>query len=242
MSRLACVFAHPDDETFSTGGTVAKAAAAGTRIDLFCATDGDAGKSSGIPVSSQAELASVRRSELAAAARILGIASLTTPGHADGMLRDVDADRLVGEIVLFLRQHAPDVMVTFGPEGAPNAHRDHRAISRAATAAFFLSGLATAYPEQLVEVRPHAAARLYYVAWERPAGDAEPRIQSVPPTTCVDVRSHLETKRRAFLAHASQRQHQQRFEELAFKDAEYYALAAGQPQPSSVTEDLFEGL
>ena len=242
MPCLACVFAHPDDETFSVGGTVAKAAMAGTRIDLFCATDGDAGKTSGIPVSSAAELAAIRRSELAAAARILGITSLTTPGHADGMLRDVDADRLVGEIVLFVRQHRADVIVTFGPEGAPNAHRDHRAISRAATAAFFLSSLATAYPEQLVEVAPHVPRRLYYVAWEPPAADAEPKVQSVPPTTCVDVRAYLETKRRAFLAHASQRQHQQRFEELAFKDAEYYALAAGQAQPRAVTADLFEGL
>ena len=242
MQRLACIFAHPDDETFSVGGTVAKAAAAGTRIDLFCATDGDAGKSSGIPVSSPAELAAIRRSELAAAARILGIASLSTPGHADGMLRDVDADRLVGEIVLFVRQHQPDVLVTFGPEGAPNAHRDHRAISRAATAAFFLSTLVTAYPEQLVEVATHAPRRLYYVAWEPPAADAEPKIQSVAATTCVDVRAYPETKRRAFLAHASQRQHHQRFEELALKDAEYYALAAGQPQSRAVTDDLFEDL
>lgn len=242
MPRLACVFAHPDDETFSVGGTVAKAAAAGIRIDLFCATDGDAGKSSGIPVSSRAELAAIRRTELAAAARILGIASLATPGHPDGMLREVDADRLVGEVVLFLRSHRPDVIVSFGPEGAPTGHRDHRAMSRAATAAFFLSGLPTEYPEQLVEVAPHSAARLYYVAWDPPAENAELRLQSVPFTVRVDVSAQLETKRRAFVAHASQRQHERRFEELALKDAECFALAAGLPQPRAVAKDLFEGL
>ena len=240
--RLACVFAHPDDETFSTGGTLAMAAAAGIRADLFCATDGDAGKSSGIPVSSRAELAALRRVELAAAARILGIASLATPGHGDGMLREVDADRLVGEIVLFVRSHRPDVIVSFGPEGAPTGHRDHRAISRAATAAFFLAGLPTEYAEQLREVEPHRAARLYYVAWAPPAADAELRMQSVPATAQVDIRAFLETKRRAFLAHASQRQHERRFEELAMRDAEYFALAAGVPQPRAVTADLFEGL
>lgn len=242
MTGLACIFAHPDDETFSVGGTLARAAAAGIRTDLFCATDGDAGKTSGIPVSSRGELAAIRRSELAAAARILGIASLSTPGHGDGVLRDVDPDRLVGEIVLFLRVHRPEVVVSFGPEGAPTAHRDHRAVSRATTAAFFLAGLPTEYAEQLREVAPHAAARLYYLAWEPPPNTAELRIQSVPLTTRVDVSAYLETKRLAFLAHASQRQHQPRFEELAMKSAEFFALAAGVPQPRPVTEDLFEGL
>jgi LmbE family N-acetylglucosaminyl deacetylase len=51
--RIACVFAHPDDETFCVGGTIAKYAAAGIRIDLFCATNGDAGKNSSVPVSSR---------------------------------------------------------------------------------------------------------------------------------------------------------------------------------------------
>ena len=242
MTSLACIFAHPDDETFSVGGTLARAAAAGIRADLFCATDGDAGKTSGIAVSSRAELAAIRRTELTAAARILGITALATPGHGDGVLRDVDPDRLVGEIVLFLRTHRPEVVVTFGPEGAPTGHRDHRAISRAATAAFFLSRLPTEYAEQLREVTPHAAARLYYLAWEAPASTAELRLQSLPFTSRIDVSAHLETKRLAFLAHASQRQHQPRFEELALRSSEFFAFAAGVPQPRPVTDDLFEGL
>jgi LmbE family N-acetylglucosaminyl deacetylase len=236
------VFAHPDDETFSVGGTLAKLAAGGVHSDLFCATDGDAGKSSGIPVASRAELAAIRRGELAAAARILGIASLSTPGHGDGVLRDVDPDRLVGEIVLFLRSHRPDLVLTFGPEGAPTGHRDHRAVSRAATAAFFLAGVPTEYPEQLREVEPYRATRLYYCTWEPPAADAELRLQGLPLTVRVDVSAYRHTKRLAFHAHTSQRQHERRFEELALKNHECFALAAGTPQPRPVTEDLFEGL
>jgi LmbE family N-acetylglucosaminyl deacetylase len=41
---LAAVFAHPDDETFATGGTLAKYAESGARCSLYCATDGDAGR------------------------------------------------------------------------------------------------------------------------------------------------------------------------------------------------------
>jgi len=242
VRRLACVFAHPDDETFAAGGTLAKVAAAGDRIDLFCATDGDAGKTSGIPVASRADLAARRRIELTAAARTLGIASLSTPGHGDGVLREIDPDRLIGEVVYFVRRYLPDVIVTFGPEGAPTRHRDHRAISRAATAAFFLAPLETEYADQLREVSPHRAARLYYCAWAPPAPKAELSTLSVALTCRVDVAAYLDSKREAFLAHASQRQHQARFEELAMSSSEAFALAAGIPQPRAVTEDLFEGL
>ena len=242
MRRLACVFAHPDDETFAAGGTLAKVAAAGDRIDLFCATDGDAGKTSGIPVASRADLAARRRAELAAAARILGIASLSTPGHGDGVLRDVDPDRLIGEIVYFLRRYQPDVVVTFGPEGAPTQHRDHRAISRAATAAFFLAPLESEYADQFREVAAHRASRLYYCAWDAPDASAELKALSVPATCRIDVSAFLEVKRDTFLAHASQRQHQARFEALAMSPSESFALAAGVPQPRAVTQSLFEGL
>lgn len=240
MYRLACVFAHPDDETFAAGATLAKLAARGDHIDLFCATDGDAGKTSGILVSSRADLGALRRAELTAAAQVLGITSLTTPGHPDGGLREIDQDRLVGEIVFFLRRCRPDVVLSFGPEGAPTQHRDHRAISRAATAAFFLAPLATEYREQAREVAPHRAARLYYCAWEPPGSDAELTALSVPVSCRVNVASFVDAKRAAFDVHRTQHQHRTRFDE-ATQEFESYALAVGM-QPRAVTEDLFEGL
>ena len=56
LRTLSAVFAHPDDETFATGGTLAKYAEEGARVTLYCATDGDAGRTSGIPFSSREEL------------------------------------------------------------------------------------------------------------------------------------------------------------------------------------------
>lgn len=241
MHRLACVFAHPDDETFAVGGTLAKLSARGDHIDLFCATDGDAGKSSGIPISSRAELGALRRSELTAAAQVLGIGSLTTPGHPDGALREVDQDRLVGEIVYFLRRCRPHVVLTFGPEGAPTQHRDHRAISRAATAAYFLAPLATEYRDQAREVAPHTAARLYYSAWEPPPPDAELTALSTPLTCRVNVADSLAKKRAAFEVHRSQHQHRAHFE-TTLQEIECYTLASGVWQSPAATEDLFDGL
>src|SRR5206468_12382845 len=158
------------------------------------------------------ELGRLRRAELLEAARALGVAEVRHGGHADGALAAADQELLVGEMVALLRDVRPEVVVTFGPEGAPTGHRDHQAISRAATAAFFLADLPTEYAEQLVEVKPHRAARLYYCAWEPPGANGDLRLLSVPFTTRVDVSAYRETKRQAFYAHASQRQHEARFE------------------------------
>ena len=50
MRGLTAVFAHPDDETFAIGGSLARYSGDGVRCSLYCATDGDAGRSSGVPV------------------------------------------------------------------------------------------------------------------------------------------------------------------------------------------------
>ncbi|HEX7018510.1 MAG TPA: PIG-L deacetylase family protein [Gemmatimonadaceae bacterium] len=241
--RLACVFAHPDDETFAVGGTLARYAAAGVTVDLFCVTDGDAGRSSGVPISSRAALGTARRSELAEAARILGVSSVESAGEYDGTLHQTDPDSLIGRIVGFLRRARPHVVITFGPEGAPTGHRDHRAVSRATTAAFFLAGIPTENPEQLADgVAPHRGSRLFYTAWEPPPPGAELTLRSVPATASIDVRAFRDTIIAAFRAHRTQRDFEQRFMTEALKDVEQFALAAGVPQPSAMVTDLFDGL
>lgn len=239
MDRLGCVFAHPDDETFVAGGTIAKYAALGIRTDLFCATNGDAGKHSSVPVSSREELAEIRKRELSAAAEILGIDRLEQPGYGDGTLNTLDPAGLIGDIVAFIRRSRPTLIITFGPEGAPTGHRDHRAISRAATAAFFLAGLRTAYPEQCEQgLEPHRASRLYYHAWPFPHPDSRILLESVPPTATIDMREWKEKKLAAFMAHETQRYAYDLFVNAVLLDVEMFALVAGRPQPTEMTTDL----
>jgi LmbE family N-acetylglucosaminyl deacetylase len=238
--RIACVFAHPDDETFCVGGIVAKYAASGVPIDLFCATNGDAGKSASVPVSSREELAAIRQRELREAANILGIGTVEMPGYRDGELAQLDSSQLTGDIVAFIRRTRPTIVLTFGPEGAPTGHSDHRAVSRAATAAFFLAELPTAYPEQQLE--PHRPSRLYYQAWKFPFPDPKLKLQSVPATAFIDVTQSKRRKDAAFRAHASQQGSAQVFYSAAFFDIEYLALAAGVPQPAEIVDDIFAGL
>lgn len=241
--RIAVVFAHPDDETFCTGGTIAKYCSAGIGTDLFCATNGDAGKSSGVPVSSREELARIRQDELRSAANVLGIESIELGGYVDGTLHELEPTKLIGDVVAFLRKTKPTIVLGFGPEGAPTGHRDHRAMSRVAMSAFFLSGLKTAYPEQMeAGLLPHAAQRLYFHAWKYPHKDPRLRLESVPATVAIDNRPWLEKKLAAFKEHKTQQYAYDLFVNDVLLDYEYYAFAAGRPQPNALDDDLFSGL
>jgi LmbE family N-acetylglucosaminyl deacetylase len=228
MQRLTAVVALPDDETVATGGTIARYSADGVHCSLYCATDGDAGRSSGIPVSSRADQGAVRREELHAACDVLGIRALVCGGHPDGGLHDVTPDVVIGEIVGLLRRERPDVVITFGPEGAPTQHRDHRAISRLATAAFLLAGTTTAFPEQLGSgLEPHRPRELWYSTWATPAPGDDPATEGQPIDISVDVTDWLSVKRAAFEAHRTQHVHRANFERLAMRDNEYYFVAIG---------------
>ena len=241
MRRITALFAHPDDETFATGGTLARYAEEGVRCSLYSATDGDAGRSSGIPVSSRAELGALRRQELRDACATLGVAALAFGGHPDGALASVDADVVIGEMVRLLRRERPDVVLTFGPEGAPTRHRDHKAVSRLATAAFHLAGTCTAFPEQLAEgLTPHRAARLCYVTWPKPEPGAELATEGQPIHVVIPVREWRARKVAAFEMHRTQHEHRAHFERLALPDDECYFVASGTPVPAGAA-DLFAG-
>lgn len=219
---------------------MAKYAAAGVTIDLFCATNGDAGKSAGVPVSSREELAELRRNETLTAARILGITSVEFGGYADGALEKADAVQLTADVVRFIRRKRPDVVIGFGPEGAPTGHRDHSAMSRATMAAFFLSGLTTAFADHGLE--PFGARRLYFHAWEYPMPDERLTLESVPSTCAIDVREFRDRKEAAFKAHATQQGSAQAFYSSALRDVEHLAFAAGVPQLRPMANDLFENV
>jgi LmbE family N-acetylglucosaminyl deacetylase len=236
MAALLFAFAHPDDETFATGGTVARYAEAGTV--LVCATRGEAGRVTMMPDASRQEIGRVREGELRAACAVLGVAAVEVIGLPDGGLAQADPDALTGAVVRAIRRHRPRAVVTFGPEGAPTGHVDHRAISRAATAAYFLAGIPTAFPETGA---PHRAARLFYFTWEPPRPGDELQLQGLPADVRIATGPWRDAKWRAFVAHESQRHHEKRFRSITLDRDEFYALASGVP----VTEgcgDLLAGL
>jgi LmbE family N-acetylglucosaminyl deacetylase len=141
MTRtLALVFAHPDDESYATYGTVARYADDPTfRLVVLHATDGEAGEiAPGVPTTRDA-LGAWRRQEDENAWRALGRLPDRHDwlGHPDGGLAELVGETLCEAIAAFLRAERPDVVATFGPDGV-TGHPDHIAVGQATTTAFHL--------------------------------------------------------------------------------------------------------
>jgi len=172
---ILAVFAHPDDEAFGTGGTLACYAAAGADVYLVCATRGEAGEISDPSFATPETLGEVREGELRCAAETVGIKELIfldyrdsgmagTPenDHPDAFI-NAPGDEVVPRLVGIIRRLRPDIVVTFEPDGG-YGHPDHIAIHQHTVAAFHSAG----NPEELPELGPvWQAKRLFYTSIPR---------------------------------------------------------------------------
>ncbi len=121
---ILAVFAHPDDESLACGGTLARAAGAGARVVLICATRGERGSISDRSLVPDGDLGRVRSSELGEAAAALGLAEVRILNHPDGDLRWADVPALHEEIVDAISHYHADAVITFGEDGL-YWHLDH---------------------------------------------------------------------------------------------------------------------
>lgn len=134
---LLAVFAHPDDEALACGGTLARAADAGARIVVVCASRGELGPVSDEGLLHEGDLGVTRAHELLASAAVLGAAEVVQLSHADGYLRwseELDAD-----ISSAIVRHRPDTVITFDADGL-YWHGDHVGVHERATAAIAALG------------------------------------------------------------------------------------------------------
>ena len=221
--RLLAVLAHPDDESLGIGGTLAKYAAEGVETFLVTATLGERGRFRGYreaPEHPGAEaLARIREQELRAAAGVLGIRDVALLGYLDQEVDRAMPAEVVAAIARHLRRIRPQVVLTFGPDGA-YGHPDHIAISQFAVAATIAAADAGSRDDD--GAAPHAVSKLYFVAWphstwsayEHAFGRVVSRVdgverQSTPwpdweITTEIDTRAWWETAWRAVSCHQSQ--------------------------------------
>lgn len=166
--KLLAVLAHPDDESLGFGGTLSKYAAEGVETHLVTATRGERGRfgslgKGGDPV----EVGRVREGELRAAAAVLGIREVSLLNYPDGAVDQVEATTAIRAVVSHVRRIQPDVVVTFGPEGA-YGHPDHIAISQFTTAAIVCAadcGYRMDGGSEEVSLPPHNVRKLHYLAW-----------------------------------------------------------------------------
>ena len=146
--RILGVYAHPDDEVFCAGGTLAKYVAAGAEAMVVSATRGQAGQIRSAQIATRYTLGQVREQELHLGCQRLGIQHSVCLDYGDGTLQGLNPEILIRHITEIIRSFRPDVVLTFGPDGG-YGHPDHVTISDVTTAACKRAGNAAQFPEQL---------------------------------------------------------------------------------------------
>ena len=230
---LVAIFAHPDDETFGVGGTMATYAARGVPVTMVCATRGEVGQISPGTDATPETLGQHREQELRDAMAILGVGDvrfldfrdsgmLGTPENADPRnLKNANAESVVTPLVAVIRERRPDVVVTWDLSGG-YGHPDHVAVHHHATAAFHAAADASQYAGT---GEAWATPALFYVSipieeWGklveemRKFGLSEPglddgtvemmKLPRLTPNCIIDVGAVFEAKERALMAHRTQ--------------------------------------
>lgn len=191
------IHAHPDDQEFSIGGTIAKWAKAGCEVICVVITSGDSGSND---PSKGAEykpvLAELREKEQLTANEVLGVKETVFMRKPDGELEPTI--ELRKEITRLIRKYKPDVVLAGNPEAWFYGndylnHADHRAAARAACEAVFPSaGSRLIFADLLAKgYEPHEVKRLYIHGTDK-------------PDTWVDITETIDIKVRALQQHASQ--------------------------------------
>ncbi len=225
---LMAVHAHPDDESSSTGGVLARYSDEGVRTVVVTCTNGEFGDAQGgVKPGDDGHdttgVAQARLAELREACKHLGVTELELLGYHDSGMPEweyrhsadafcnVPLDEVAARIGSLIERYRPQVVISYDPDGAYQ-HPDHVHAARAAIAAVERTGIpAKLY---LTAMRRSEWRKIFDALreagedvpeWEmteeeqRKIAESEARI-----TTEVDIRPQLERKRDALMTHASQ--------------------------------------
>ena len=264
-SRLTvlAIFAHPDDEAFGSGGTLAGLVRKGHKLTVVCATNGDVGEISDPALATPENLWQVRQEELRQAMAVTGVSDVRFLGYRDsGMegtsdnenplsLAQAEPERVEGQISALMDELTPDIVFTHDPTGG-YGHPDHITVYERTTSVV----------ESMGGKRPH----LYYVCF--PRGNFRKLWQEMidaditPPfaaealdsigspddyvTTVKDVSAYVDVKQESLRCHRTQLDPNGPFGQIApdvmnaWMSTEYFYLK--QPDGGDTQEDILVDL
>jgi LmbE family N-acetylglucosaminyl deacetylase len=271
VATLVTFHAHPDDEAIATGGTMAKAAAAGHEVVLVSATRGELGEPVPGVLDEGEPLWRRRVTETEASAKVLGAGRVEFLGYEDsGMMGEstnenpacfwqADLDEAAGRLAAILTDVGADVLTVYDDHGG-YGHPDHIQVHRVGVRAAELAGVAHVYESTM---NRDQIARLMAEQSEPPEGmagaDFDERQAAATAadfgspealiTHRVDVRAFLEQKRQSMEAHASQIAESSFFlampaETFAGAFGQEWFIERGRPRSGDQPfgDDLFAGL
>lgn len=210
---LLAVIAHPGDEIFNFGATLAHYASLGAQVTIACATRGEAGRAA-----ENTDLGKVREGELRNACKALGViepiflgfrdsGSVGTLSNDPAVLRHADPLEIEKRVREVIEQTKPHVILTFDPRGG-NAHPDKRTIYTSTAAAFQFTGHLEQPPQRLFLVaRPLVFMQRLAALPTGPWREVDPELYvSSNDTIAARVATQGQRARveAARLAHASQ--------------------------------------
>src|SRR5260370_21161028 len=167
--KLMCILAHRDDESNGFGGTLARYAAEGVETYLLTATRGESKggwRADPKDFPGLEAFGRMREAELRVSAAILGVREFCLLDYIDGDLDQANPVEAIAQIVAHIRRVRPQVVLTFGLDGA-YGHPDHIAISQFTTAAL----VAAADPSYAGAGPTHRVSKLYHRVNTQALGD-----------------------------------------------------------------------
>ncbi len=186
--RKTLVFfgAHPDDETFGPGATLAQYVMKGIRVICVCATRGEAGTVDAEYMKGYKSIAELRTAEMECAMNKLGIDGVLFLGYRDsGMpgspdnknpraLAAAPVEQVAEKVVRIIRELRPEVVLTHDAGGG-YGHPDHIAVHNAVVKAFYAANDVKQYPQAGPVFQP---AKLYFAT--RPRGMMKLMVRLMP--------------------------------------------------------------
>ena len=172
---ILAVLAHPDDESFGLGGTLALYTQKGYDVYYLCATRGEAGTVDEEHLRGFSSTAEMRTDELMRAAKHLGLKGVFFLGYRDSGMSGTEENKhpdaqinhsineVAGRVVKYIRELKPHVVLTHDPIGGYK-HPDHIHIHKATKLAFEKADDASFHPEAGLPFKPRA---LYYQVYSR---------------------------------------------------------------------------
>ncbi len=251
--KMLFLFAHPDDESYGAGGTIAKYASQGVEIYLVSATNGEKCRINRVGAS---DLGATRKRELIEAGRVLGVRKTYFLDYPDRYLNTVSPKEIKARLGEIMERVRPQIVVTFDSHGI-TGHPDHQAISRFTTEVFY--ELKACGPDADTD-KDFFLWKLYYLTipsrWLLTVplllnSRVRRKYRGTPLrsiTTEIDVSDFKHLKRKACQCHASQFNNFRgvnRYVGSKFFKKEYFVLAnpsGFRPRAKGREKDLFEGI
>ncbi|MCK6621465.1 MAG: PIG-L family deacetylase [Calditrichaceae bacterium] len=233
MMNILAIFAHPDDEAYGPGATLARYALTGHRVSLVTLTRGEAGSLGICKELPAPEVAEMRSRELHCAVKALHLHSLKIYDLPDKGLQHYPEEKGMEIVRGEIAAHRPDILLTFHPGGI-SGHSDHIAVTR--------------WCEKTV-LSLDAPPRLFYYGVSPEMAERIKPYRKIIPfengeiTHVIDAREYFPYKLAAIQCHVSQLEFWESFQkngagEHFFGGEECFSRALPRHHTNGVLKDL----